>query len=147
MTGDPFFPHPVVCRLLLLLPPETYSFSQFSRRFFVPCLEPGALRRCPPFQKCIQRQRLTNPKSTLSRNPFGSNTLLSQDAFSRLKYNAFHYIHRQNSSLFFYLHERHISKLKRRAILRKLRLHNFNFNFVARNFVISPKKSSLLFRV
>ena len=34
-------------------------------------------------------------------------------------------------------------KLKR-AILRKLRLHNFKFNFVATNFVISPKKFPLV---
>ena len=48
VTSDPFFLRLVVCRLP---PPETYSFSQFSRRFFVPCLELGALRRCPPFHK------------------------------------------------------------------------------------------------
>ena len=85
VTGDPFFPPPVVCRLLLL-PPETYSFSQFSRRFFVPCLERGALRRCSPFQKCIQRQSLTNPKFTFSRNPVE----VPLPSLSLLKYNAFH---------------------------------------------------------
>ena len=141
-TGDPFFFLALVY-VLLLLEPETYSFSRFSRRFFVPCLEAGALRRCPPFQKCIQRQSLTNPKFTALRNPVRH----PSECFCPLSLvlswsNALHYIQRQTSPLLLFARTSYF-KLKR-AILRKLRLHNFKFNFVARNFVISPKKFPLV---
>ena len=56
--------------------------------------------------------------------------------------NALHYIQRQTSPLLLFARTSYF-KLKR-AILRKLRLHNFKFNFVARNFVISPKKFPLV---
>ena len=95
----------------------------------------------------VQPVSLTNLKFTPRRNPVEVEALVSpQDAFSSLlKYNAFHQIHRQTLLLFA---RTSYFEIKAPCNSQKItELHNFNFNFVARNFVISPKKSSLLFRV
>ena len=105
VTSDPFFLRLVVCRLLLLPPPETYSFSQFSRRFFVPCLELGALRRCPPFHKmhpatmsdkskinALEKSKFTpwrNPSVKLEEIHWKLPSSVRM-VLSFLKYNAFH---------------------------------------------------------
>ena len=141
-TGDPFFPRPGVCRAAAAAARarDVFFLPLFSSLF---CPLSGALRRCPPFQKCIQRQSLTNPKFTALRNPVRH----PSECFCPLSLvlswsNALHYIQRQTSPLLLFARTSYF-KLKR-AILRKLRLHNFKFNFVARNFVISPKKFPLV---
>ena len=66
-TGDPFFPRPVVCGAAATAGARDVFFLPLFSSLFCPLS--GALRRCPPFQKCIQRQTLTNPKFTALRNP------------------------------------------------------------------------------